>query len=476
MAEVRTELGTLAGSVDGALSAEQETRWNELNTEFDTLTVSRNTTQGRLARVAELAALPETRVGGTALDELQDDFIADPASAEARGNKGKKDPWALDEIRTIGRSASQVGSDLKARVATAIVAMPQMTDKRRQALTGILERFDDEAGTLALHVLATSSPTYLRAFGKLIRGQSHLLNAAEQGAVERAMSTTTTAGGFAIPQQLDPTLIHTSDGSVNPFRTLARKVVAVTNKYYLTSAGNTAWSYDAEAAQVSDDASTFAQPFIDIWSARGFVPISMEALGDIPNAAEEVAMLLAAGKDDLEATYFATGSGTAQPWGIVPALTASAGGASIVVSATADTFAVADLYNVEEALPAKYQARAAWTANKTIYNDVRQFGTSDSHALWERIGAGRPAQLLGYDAHESSAMDGAINAAAENYVMVLGDWSNYVIADRLGMTVEFVPQIFGANGRPTGQKGWFATVRHGADSVNDGAFRMLNVT
>ena len=33
-------------------------------------------------------------------------------------------------------------------------------------------------------------------------------------------------------------------------------------------------------------------------------------------------------------------------------------------------------YAVEEALPAKYRARAAWAGNKAIYNDIRQFDTS----------------------------------------------------------------------------------------------------
>jgi HK97 family phage major capsid protein len=73
-------------------------------------------------------------------------------------------------------------------------------------------------------------------------------------------------------------------------------------------------------------------------------------------------------------------------------------------------------------------------------------------------------------------MDGTITALADNLIAIFGDFSNYVIADRIGMTVEFIPQLFGSNGRPTGQKGWFAYARHGADSVNDAAFRVLNVT
>jgi HK97 family phage major capsid protein len=59
-------------------------------------------------------------------------------------------------------------------------------------------------------------------------------------------------------------------------------------------------------------------------------------------------------------------------------------------------------------------------------------------------------------------------------LLVVGDFSNYVIARRSGMTVEFVPNLFDtASGRPTGSRGWFAHARIGGNSVNDTAFRML---
>ena len=173
---------------------------------------------------------------------------------------------------------------------------------------------------------------------------------------------------------------------------------------------------------------------------------------------------------------YATGlAASNQPIGIVTALD---GGDSEVAPTTAETFAVADLYKVEEALPARYRQRAVWVANKAIFNDVRQFGTADSHALWERLGAGQPAQLLGYNTYEASAMDDGFDAAAtaDNFILILGDFSNYYIIDRVGMSVELIPHLFAtANNLPSGRRGLFAYWRVGADSVNDGGFRMLNI-
>jgi HK97 family phage major capsid protein len=234
------------------------------------------------------------------------------------------------------------------------------------------------------------------------------------------------------------------------------------------------WSWDAEATQVSDDAPTFAQPSIPVYKAAGFVPVSIEALQDMANGAAEVARLLAFGKDVLEASAFAVGSGSGQPTGVVTGLV---GSGAVTASATTDTLAVGDLYTVQGALPARFRAGASWLATNAFYNRARQFDTAGGSSLWAQLADDRPALLLGKPAYEAEDMDGVINATAENYMAVFGDFENYVIADRIGMTVEFIPHLFGtANGRPTGQRGWYAYYRTGATVVNTAAFKLLNVT
>jgi HK97 family phage major capsid protein len=132
---------------------------------------------------------------------------------------------------------------------------------------------------------------------------------------------------------------------------------------------------------------------------------------------------------------------------------------------------------VQGALPARFRANASWLATNAFYNRARQFDTAGGSSLWAQLADDRPALLLGRPAYESEDMDGVINATQENYMAVFGDFENYVIADRIGMTVEFIPHLFGtANGRPTGQRGWYAYYRTGAQVVNTAAFKLLNVT
>jgi predicted phage gp36 major capsid-like protein len=61
-------------------------------------------------------------------------------------------------------------------------------------------------------------------------------------------------------------------------------------------------------------------------------------------------------------------------------------------------------------------------------------------------------------------------------VLIVGDWSNFVIVDRIGMIVELVPHLFAvANNLPSGSRGLFAMWRTGTVAAVPNAFRYLEV-
>ena len=61
---------------------------------------------------------------------------------------------------------------------------------------------------------------------------------------------------------------------------------------------------------------------------------------------------------------------------------------------------------------------------------------------------------------EAEAISGIV--ASGNPILVYGDLSQFVITDRIGMAVEFIPHLFSKNNnRPTGTRGWFAYYRTG---------------
>ena len=384
-----------------------------------------------------------------------------------------RDPRDLSDLRYgAGRD------ELQARVRHILsedrdAVLPyRLSSRQKESVEDMLRRIDPVDGSLSRRILATSSRSYYNAFAKIMSGNEFALNEQERQAIsEMRASLTDNAGGYAIPFSVDTTMISTDDGSVNPFRQISTvKQITADVWQGVSSAGVTA-SFDSEAAEVSDDSPTLAGPTITTYMARAFVPFSIEIGQDWANIDADLRSMFQDAKDDLETTAFSTGSG---PIGIITALT----GGSSEINAAGEAVALADLYSLDNALPARYRQNASWVANKSTYNAVRALDTYGGGGMWERIGAAMPARLLGYPVYESSAFDGSIDAGAtaNNYVAVLGDFKYFYIVDRVGMSVELIPHLFHtSNNLPSGRRGMFAHWRVGSDSVNDAAFRMLDV-
>ena len=61
--------------------------------------------------------------------------------------------------------------------------------------------------------------------------------------------------------------------------------------------------------------------------------------------------------------------------------------------------------------------------------------------------------------------------------MIFGDFRYFLIVDRIGMTVEIVPHLFGAtNQRPIGSRGLLAYWRNTSRVLSTAAFKTLVTT
>jgi HK97 family phage major capsid protein len=347
-----------------------------------------------------------------------------------------------------------------------------------------VERMVRRSTDIARRVIVTENDAYREAFVKLVTNPNAnlVLSEEERDAVRaweeyRAMSEgTTTAGGFGIPVFIDPSIILTAQGSGNPFLSIARQVDVNTNKWKGVSSAGVSWSFDAEASAVSDDSPTLAQPSVDVFMARGFIPYSIEVGEDYPGFASEMSTLLSSGYNELLVDKFTRGSGSGEPQGIVTALDADT--TVEVLLGTAGTLAAADIYKVYEALPQRFRlGNQNWLGAVQINDKIRQLGTANNfHATTVQLAAQSAEVLLGGQWYETPYMTDLTSTVHTN-VAVVGDFSNYVVARRGGMSVELVPTLFDVtNNRPTGQRGWFAYARIGGGSANNQGFRLLNQT
>lgn len=341
---------------------------------------------------------------------------------------------------------------------------------------------------IARRVLVTENEHYRDAWMRLVTDPNGgaLLTNEQREAVRayqeyRAASEgTTTAGGFGIPVFIDPSIIMTAQGSGNPFLQLAKQVDVNTNVWKGVSSAGVSWAFQTEASPATDNMATLAQPMVSVFMARGFIPFSIEVGQDYPGFASEMQTLLSAGYDELLVDKFTRGSGTNEPKGILTCLSANT---NVRVRAATNVGAIsaADPYNLWQAIPQRNRRNASWLMNVSLNNAIRQLGTANVyHATTVTLPDGAVDTLFARGVYESPYMPNltTTTSATEGYV-IAGDFSNYVIARRGGMSVELIPQIFqqatagSAYGMPTGQRGWFAYSRIGGSSANDLGFRLL---
>lgn len=362
----------------------------------------------------------------------------------------------------------------------------QMQRERAQAhVANLLDSHDSQDKEIARRILLTGSPAYKRAFVKtissMLRGNPAVsLAPDEQRAMEQVRALTVgigSQGGFAVPFTLDPTVVPTSNLNVNPFRALARVIQITGNEWRGVTSDGVSASYRAEAAEATDatqGGNLLAQPTVTVESADVFVPASFELTQDWGALQSELSGMIQDAKDDLEAIKFTNGSGTGEPEGLLT------GATTTVTAGGSGSFVRGDLYKLEDALGARFRPRAAMVGNRAIWNLVRDMETTGGGgAIWNQLSMGLAnvpsgnmnAQVLGYPANEDSQM--ASDLASGNKILVLGDFRYYVVVDRVGMDIEVIPHLFGANQRPTGQRGFYAYWRNSAKVLSANAFRVL---
>jgi HK97 family phage major capsid protein len=381
------------------------------------------------------------------------------------------EPYEPSNLELV-RAGRYDDGDVISRARKAVETAPRHLDtKGREHVEKLLTYLDDEedsrqAPLIARHLLLTGSPEYHQQFREYVR-------TGYAGELLRAnMSLTDSAGGYLVPFTLDPTIILTNAGIKDPLRQIATvKQTATDTASYVTSAGVTA-GWTAEANEATDGAVTVGQLTITPKRADSWVAGSYEVLAD-SGFSSELGRLVADAKARLEGTAFAIGNtGATQPRGIVAAVAAVT--TSLVSAAATNAFAIGDVYSVHDGMSARYEDNMSWLANKAIYSKIRQFDTTGGGGFWTDLGGGQPPNLLGYPARRHSAMESAVTTAG--LVLLGGDFSQYYIVDRIGMSIQYNPMVMGrTNSRPTGEAGWFIFWRVGADVADVGAFRLLQL-
>jgi HK97 family phage major capsid protein len=466
LAEIETEMRSIDKAAgDAAFNEDQQARFDELDEARAKVEADLKAREAREARITAIAERGST--------EPADGGRGAPAFHR------KDDPWAED-VRTLDEGKALT---LSRRLLDSKESTGHLRGDQKDHLDKVLRtRNGDLDGDLVARLmLATENPHYRSAFQKVAASATPAFSTDESRAIERvrlikrAMSIgSDAAGGFAVPTLIDPTIIMTAQGSSNDILRLAR-VETITNDTWrgLSSAG-VSWGFKAEAAAATDNSPTVGQPEVPTRRADGFIPFSIEVGMDWPGFAEQMSMLLGEGYDELLAEKLTTGTnGSNEPDGLVASLDANTNVEREL--ATAGVIAAADIYALWNLLPQRFRRaqKCAWMSSTDVQNSIRQLGTVDPNFTVDITQEAIP-RLFGREYPMNDFMQDDPAGTGTQPLLVVGDFNGYVVAQRAGMTVEFIPMLFDVtNNRPTGQRGWFAWARVGGGVVNSAGFRLL---
>lgn len=446
---------------DKPLEPEQDERWKMLDEEHRQ-TVERLNVAERRARLKE----SRERWGSTRFSKKTETVAQ---NANIRGLSPQELRSKALTVLDDDESVMHLGDAAKKRASDLIRSATRETN----------------GALIAARMILTENPHYRSAFMKLVTSPTPVLSPEEGRALQafeefRSMSIGTDAsGGFGVPVLIDPTIILTAQGHPNDILGLAR-VETITNDVWkgVSSAGVT-WKFRAEATATTDGSPTLAQPVVTTHKCDGYIPYSIEVGMDYPGFAMEMEGLLNSGYAELlvQKLTVGAGDGSDEPYGIITALDANTN--VEVATTTAGTIGAGDINGLWAALPIRYRnpalaGRVAWMGHTGVNGDIQQLGTEPGAAFTVNFTAEGVTRLKGRDMYENDYFADLPTGTTAANLLVIGDWYNFVVAQRAGMNIELVPHVFDVtNNRPTGERAWYAWARVGSDSVNDLGFRLL---
>lgn len=270
--------------------------------------------------------------------------------------------------------------------------------------SGIVPRDDEPSGDEA-------NAEYARVFKSFLRDGAAELNAEERAVLRQGFVDgkefrnaagvgTGAAGGYAVPPGFRDAFIETLK-YYGPMLQLAETLEPETgaNLPWPTNddTGNVG-AILAENTQVTEQDVTLGTASIDAFMYTSkLVRVSYQLLQDRPDFDTWLARKLGERIGRILNQHFTTGTGTAQPDGIVTSATVGVTGTGSF--ATTGGVAYADLIDLLESIDPAYGAADGlrWMMHQTVRRAMRKLADSQGRPIWEpSLQAGSPDSLLGY--------------------------------------------------------------------------------
>jgi len=221
---------------------------------------------------------------------------------------------------------------------------------------------------------------------------------------------------------------------------------------------------------------------IPVHEQRGLIKISEQNLEDSMFDLESLLKeRLGLKFAQAEATAFVAGTGVGRPRGFlsypIKASSGYSGGSAgknnvidaipYVPSGVAGNLTADSILNVFMDLKSAYAMNATYGFTRATLNTIRLFKDSMNRPLWQPFAAANLPSTV-YDRPYVELPD-MPEIAANAYAVVVGDFKNYMIVDRVTMNIRQLNELYAASGLV----GFIARMRVGGDMLLPESFRLL---
>lgn len=335
-----------------------------------------------------------------------------------------------------------------------------------------------------------------QAFVKAIRnqGDTNALSLEERALIvsslmpaeQKAMyaGDATTGGFFASTDYVDELQAYRL--LISNMRKICRIQQTSGEKVQMPSLANDTSAYWAVEQQSFADSQdpTLAMINIPVHEVRGLLKISQQNLEDsLFNLEDFIKQRLMKKFAQKEGQGFILGDGNGKPRGIlsypIKASASYPGGSAgknnvtdaipYIPSGQASAITADSVLNVAMDLKEDYDQNSSYIFTRGTLNVIRLFKDNQNRPLWQPFGADNlPGTIYNRPYY---TMPDVPEISAGSYCLVVGDFSNYMIVDRVTLNIQQLNELYAVQGLVA----FIARMRVGGDVLLPEAFRVLKV-
>jgi HK97 family phage major capsid protein len=297
-------------------------------------------------------------------------------------------------------------------------------------------------------------------------------------------SDATTGGFFASTDFMDE--LQAYKLLISPMRKICRVQQTSGEKVQMPALSSDTQAYWASEQKNFLDSQdpTLSMINIPVHELRGLLKISQQNLEDsLFNLEDFIKQRLSMQFAKTEGQSFISGTGNGQPRGFlsypIKASASYPGGSAgknnvvdaipYVPSGSANSITADSILNVLMDLKSYYAPTSTWVLTRGTLNQIRLFKDNQQRPLWQPFAAGDLPSTI-YD-RPYIEMPDMPEILPGNYCLAIGDFSNYMIVDRITLNMQQLNELFAV----AGLVGFIARQRVGGDVLLPESFRLLKV-